>query len=125
LFASPARGDDRPGSDVDIRIEIDSVAGMTVFDCVDLKEFITTLFAGPVEPAKCDAPEISYLTGRDSRRRCRARSRPGSGDDATAWIWRTILSKVDGGTFKVDFAALLCGRAMVANHIRGLRAFAR
>jgi uncharacterized protein len=49
LFGSVARGDDRPDSDIDIMIEIDPDAGMTVFDYVDLKDYIATLFPGPVD----------------------------------------------------------------------------
>lgn len=49
LFGSVARGDNRPDSDLDIMIEIDPEAPMTVFDYVGLKEFIAGLFDGPVD----------------------------------------------------------------------------
>jgi predicted nucleotidyltransferase len=39
LFGSLARGDGRP-SDIDIMIEIDPDARMTVFDYVHLKEYL-------------------------------------------------------------------------------------
>ncbi len=49
LFGSRARGDERPDSDTDIMIEIDRDAGVTLFDYVGLKEFIGSLFDGPVD----------------------------------------------------------------------------
>lgn len=49
LFGSRARGDDRSDSDTDIMIEVDPEAHITVFDYVGLKEFIASLFDGPVD----------------------------------------------------------------------------
>jgi len=49
LFGSRARGDERQDSDTDIMIEIDREAGVTLFDYVGLKEFIASLFDGPVD----------------------------------------------------------------------------
>ena len=49
LFGSRAPGDDRPDSDTDIMIEVDPEAHITVFDYVGLKEFIASLFDGPVD----------------------------------------------------------------------------
>ncbi len=49
LFGSVARGDDRPDSDIDIMIEVDPDARITVFDYLDLKEYIAGLFDGPVD----------------------------------------------------------------------------
>ncbi|NVN85880.1 MAG: nucleotidyltransferase family protein [Rhodopseudomonas sp.] len=54
LFGSVARGDDRPGSDIDIMVEIDPEAHITVFDYVGLKEFIAGLFEGPVDVVSRD-----------------------------------------------------------------------
>jgi uncharacterized protein len=54
LFGSRARGDDRPGSDTDIMIEVDPEAHITVFDYVGLKEFIAGLFDGPVDVVSRD-----------------------------------------------------------------------
>jgi predicted nucleotidyltransferase len=48
LFGSVARGD-RPDSDIDIMIEVDPDARITVFDYLDLKEYIAGLFDGPVD----------------------------------------------------------------------------
>lgn len=49
LFGSRARGDERPDSDTDIMIEIDPAAHMTIFDYAGLKEYIASLFEGPVD----------------------------------------------------------------------------
>lgn len=49
LFGSVARGDNRPDSDIDIMIEIDPSAHITVFDYVGLKEYIASLFDVPVD----------------------------------------------------------------------------
>jgi len=49
LFGSVARGENRSGSDVDIMVEIDPDARITVFDYVELKEYIAGLFDEPVD----------------------------------------------------------------------------
>ena len=49
LFGSMARGNHRRDSDIDIMIEVDPDARMTVFDYVDLKEYIAGLFDEPVD----------------------------------------------------------------------------
>ena len=49
LFGSVARGDNRSNSDIDIMIEIDPDARMTVFEYVDLKDYIAALFDAPVD----------------------------------------------------------------------------
>ena len=49
LFGSRARGDACPDSDTDIMIEIDPDAPVTVYDYVALKEYISSLFDGPVD----------------------------------------------------------------------------
>ena len=55
LFGSVARGDSRPGSDIDIMIEIDPEAPIGVYDYVGLKEYIASLFDGPVDVVSRDA----------------------------------------------------------------------
>jgi uncharacterized protein len=55
LFGSVARGSHRPESDIDIMIEIDPDAHVTVFDYVDLKEYIAKLFDGPVDVVNRDS----------------------------------------------------------------------
>ena len=54
LFGSRARGDHRPGSDIDIMVEIDPEAHLTVFDYAGLKEYIASLFEGPVDVVNRD-----------------------------------------------------------------------
>jgi predicted nucleotidyltransferase len=49
LFGSVARGDNRLDSDIDIMIEVDPEAGITVFDYIDLKDYIAGLFGGSVD----------------------------------------------------------------------------
>ena len=49
LFGSRARGDAHPDSDTDILIEIDPDAPVGVYAYVGIKEFIASLFDGPVD----------------------------------------------------------------------------
>lgn len=49
LFGSRARGDARPDSDTDIMIEIDPEAGIGVYEYVGIKDYIASLFEGPVD----------------------------------------------------------------------------
>jgi predicted nucleotidyltransferase len=55
LFGSVARGENRPDSDIDIMVEIDPEAHITVFDYVDIKEYIAGLFDGPVDVVSRDS----------------------------------------------------------------------
>jgi predicted nucleotidyltransferase len=55
LFGSVARDSNRDDSDVDIMVEIDPDARMTVFDYVDLKEYIAGLFEEPVDVVNREA----------------------------------------------------------------------
>jgi predicted nucleotidyltransferase len=54
LFGSRARGDERPDSDTDIMIEIDPTARIGVYEYVGLKEYIASLFDGPVDVVNRD-----------------------------------------------------------------------
>ena len=54
LFGSRARGDDRADSDTDIMIEVDPAAHITVWDYVGLKDYIASLFDGPVDVVRRD-----------------------------------------------------------------------
>jgi len=49
LFGSRARDDARPDSDTDIMIEIDPDAPIGVWGYVGLKEYVASLFDGPVD----------------------------------------------------------------------------
>ncbi len=44
LFGSVARGEAGPDSDVDIMLEFDRAAGVSVYDYVEIKEYIGDLF---------------------------------------------------------------------------------
>ena len=54
LFGSVAHGDNRSESDIDIMIEIEPVARITVYDYAGLKEYIESLFDGPVDVVSRD-----------------------------------------------------------------------
>lgn len=54
LFGSRARGDNRPDSDIDIMVEFDPAARVTVFNYAGLKEYIAGLFDGPVDVVSRD-----------------------------------------------------------------------
>jgi len=54
LFGSMARGQHRADSDIDIMIEIDPDARITVFEYVDLKDYIASLFSQPVDVVNRD-----------------------------------------------------------------------
>jgi uncharacterized protein len=54
VFGSVARGDSRPDSDIDIMVEIDPEARLTLFDYVGLKDYIASLFDGPVDVVNRD-----------------------------------------------------------------------
>ena len=54
LFGSRARGDDRPDSDIDIMIEFDPEARVTVFSYAGLKDFIAGLLDGRVDVVNRD-----------------------------------------------------------------------
>jgi len=55
LFGSRARGDDRPDSDTDIMVELDPGAHLGVWGYAGLKDYIATLFDGPVDVVDRDA----------------------------------------------------------------------
>jgi uncharacterized protein len=49
LFGSRARGDNGPDSDIDIMIDIEPEAHVSVYDYGGLKDYIASLFEGPVD----------------------------------------------------------------------------
>src|ERR1700754_3092793 len=55
LFGSVARGENRPGSDIDIMVKIDPEAQITGFDYVGLKEYIPGLFDSPADVVNRDS----------------------------------------------------------------------
>jgi predicted nucleotidyltransferase len=54
LFGSVARGDDHARSDIDIMVEIEPDAPIGVFEYAELKEYIGSLFEGPVDVVSRD-----------------------------------------------------------------------
>jgi predicted nucleotidyltransferase len=65
VFGSIARGDDRPDSDIDILVEFEPGAEGTIYEYVRLKEFIASLFNGPVDVIDRDA--LSLIWARRPR----------------------------------------------------------
>ena len=51
LFGSVARGDTKPGSDIDILIEIEPDAPVGVFEYVGITQYLAGLFPGRVDVA--------------------------------------------------------------------------
>ena len=49
VFGSVARGENRPDSDLDIMVDTDPDAHITVYDYAGLKEYIAGLFSSPVD----------------------------------------------------------------------------
>jgi uncharacterized protein len=68
LFGSVARGDNRPDSDIDILVEFDPAAHVTVFDYVGVKDFIAALFEEPVDVIDREAlkPHLRQPSARDA-----------------------------------------------------------
>ena len=68
LFGSRARGDHRPDSDMDIMIEIDPDANVGVWGYVGLKDFIATMFDGPVDVVDREAlkPYVAPAAAADA-----------------------------------------------------------
>ena len=49
VFGSIARGEDRPDSDIDILVEFEPGAEGTIYQYMNVKEYIAGLFDGPVD----------------------------------------------------------------------------
>ena len=49
LFGSHARGDNDQDSDIDILVEVDLEAHLSVFDYVELKDYIAAIYDAPVD----------------------------------------------------------------------------
>jgi len=54
VFGSVAPGESRSDSDIDIMVEIDPGTHLTVFDYAGLKDYIASLFDGPVDVVNRD-----------------------------------------------------------------------
>lgn len=68
LFGSVPRGDSRPNSDIDILVEFDPSARVTIFDYVGVKDYIASLFEGPVDVIDREAlkPHLRRSSVRDA-----------------------------------------------------------
>ena len=68
LFGSVARNDNRSDSDVDILVDIDPAAGVTIFDYVALKDYISSLFDRSVDVIDREAlkPHLRGPSERDA-----------------------------------------------------------
>ncbi len=68
LFGSRARGDARPDSDTDIMIEIDPDSHIGVWGYAGLKEYIASLFDGPVDVVNREAlkPYVAPVATADA-----------------------------------------------------------
>ena len=68
LFGSRARGDDRPDSDIDIMIEFDPAAHVTLFNYAGLKDYIANLFDSAVDVVNRDGlkPHVRPVATTDA-----------------------------------------------------------
>jgi predicted nucleotidyltransferase/DNA-binding XRE family transcriptional regulator len=66
VFGSVARGDDRPDSDLDLLVELES--GATVVDIIDLDEELTAMLGCPVEIVTTTELESNELLRRGVNR---------------------------------------------------------
>jgi predicted nucleotidyltransferase len=66
VFGSVSRGQARTDSDLDVLIEIDRAARLTVFDYVAIKRAVAELFPGPVDVVNNAA--LKRAVGRSARR---------------------------------------------------------
>jgi predicted nucleotidyltransferase len=55
VFGSVARNEQRDGSDIDIIVDLDPVIIATIFDYSGLKDYISSLFDGPVDVVNREA----------------------------------------------------------------------
>jgi uncharacterized protein len=68
VFGSVARGENRPDSDLDILVEFAPEAHVTIFDYAGVKDYIASLFDGPVDVIDRDAlkPHVRAPSARDA-----------------------------------------------------------
>jgi uncharacterized protein len=68
LFGSVARDEARPDSDIDIMIELAPDASLDIFNYVELKDFVASLFPDPVDVVNKDAlrPHVAPSAAADS-----------------------------------------------------------
>ena len=68
VFGSIARGEDRPDSVIDILVEFEPGAEGTIYQYMNVKEYIAGLFDGPVDVIDRDAlkPHLRAPAARDT-----------------------------------------------------------
>ncbi|HEU0082639.1 MAG TPA: nucleotidyltransferase domain-containing protein [Bradyrhizobium sp.] len=68
VFGSVARGDDDADSDIDILVEFEPGAEGTIYEYIRLKEFVASLFDGPVDVVDREAlkPHLRPPAARDT-----------------------------------------------------------
>src|SRR5256714_9088003 len=68
VFGSIARGDERPDSDIDILVEFEPGAEGSIYEYMNLKQYIAGLFDGPVDAIDRDAlkPHLRVAATRDT-----------------------------------------------------------
>jgi len=68
VFGSVARGKNRPDSDLDILVEFEPGAEGTIYDYVRFKEYVASLFQGPVDVIDRAAlkPHLRAPSARDA-----------------------------------------------------------
>jgi predicted nucleotidyltransferase len=68
VFGSVARGENRPGSDIDILVEFEPEAEGSIYDYMRLKDYVASLFSGPVDVIDRDAlkPHLRAPSARDA-----------------------------------------------------------
>ncbi|MBI2715775.1 MAG: nucleotidyltransferase family protein [Rhizobiales bacterium] len=68
VFGSVARGDNRPDSDIDILVEFEPGSEGSIYDYIRLKEYVASLFEGPVDVIDRDAlkPHLRAPAARDT-----------------------------------------------------------
>jgi uncharacterized protein len=68
VVGSVARGDARPGSDLDILVEFEPEAEGSIYEYMRLKDYIAGLFEGPVDVIDRDAlkPHLRAPSARDA-----------------------------------------------------------
>src|SRR5882757_4697806 len=68
VFGSIARGEDRPDSDIDILVEFEPGSEGSIYEYMNLKEYIAGLFDGPVDVIDRHAlkPHLRAPAARDT-----------------------------------------------------------
>jgi uncharacterized protein len=68
IFGSIARGADRPESDIDILVEFEPGSEGSIYEYMNLKDYISSLFDGPVDVVDRAAlkPHLRAPTARDT-----------------------------------------------------------